>query len=380
MKIGFSTFVMDGGQTGVATYIRELIRFLQLEDADNRYELLMAEKDADLIALSNPNFGKHVVPSFAGRPLVNLGWHNTVLPMIGKKYDVVHIPSARRIPLIKGTKTVATVHDLAAFSVEGKYSPARMLFNRKVVPAMIRRADRIITVSEFTKSDIMKYTGVPEERISVIYSGINHDLFQPVPAEQAREKLSMLHGLEKPFFVYVSRLEHPGKNHLRLIEAFERFKLENDSAHQLVLPGADWNGADLIKARAAESPVKDDIRFPGFVPLKSLPLLYSGCDLMIFPSLFEGFGFPIVEALACGAQVICSNTSSMRELAGDLLETFDPTRTDAIFQCLEAAASKGWNREMRARGRDFAKRYDWRATARRVMEVYRSLDSGRNEV
>ncbi|MDF7798004.1 glycosyltransferase family 1 protein [Pontiellaceae bacterium B1224] len=373
MKIGFSTFVLDGGQTGIATYIRELLRFLQLEDTENAYDLLMAACDADLISLTNPNFKKSVIPTMLGRPLLNLAWHNTVLPGLGKKYDVVHIPTARRIPLIKGSKIVATVHDLAAFSVDAKYDSARMLFNRKVVPAMIRNADHIITVSEYTKQDIIKFTGYPEERISVIYSGINRDLFQPVPKDEARERVHVLHGLEKPFFIYVSRLEHPGKNHIRLIEAFERFKMENDSAHQLVLAGADWNGADEIKARAAVSPVKQDILFPGFVPMKSLPLLYSACDLMVFPSLFEGFGFPIIEALACGAPVICSNTSSMKEIAGELVPTFDPMDSDAIFQTLERVASKGWNHEMRIRGIDYADSFDWRKTAGSVLEVYRSL-------
>lgn len=373
MKIGFSTFVLDGGQTGIATYIRELLRFLQLEDTENSYDLLMTKCDADLITLTNPLFKKSVIPSTLGQPLLNLAWHNTVLPGLGKKYDVVHIPTARRIPLIKGSKIVATVHDLAAFSVEAKYDAARMLFNRKLVPAMIRNADHVISVSEYTKQDLIQYTGYPEERISVIYSGINRDLFQPVPRDVARERVHVLHGLEKPFFIYVSRLEHPGKNHIRLIEAFEHFKMENDSAHQLVLAGADWSGAEEIKARAAISPVKHDIIFPGFVPMKSLPLLYSACDLMVFPSLFEGFGFPIIEALACGAPVICSNTSSMKEIAGSLLPTFDPTDSHAIFQTLETVVSRGWNDATRTQGIDYARSFDWRKTAASVLEVYRSL-------
>ncbi|MEE9369663.1 MAG: glycosyltransferase family 1 protein [Pontiella sp.] len=373
MKIGFSTFVLNGGQTGVATYIRELLRFLQLEDSENSYDLLMSKHEADLIPLTNPNFGKTIVPSTINHPLINLAWHNTTLAGLSKKYDLLHIPSARRLPLNKGTKVVATVHDLAAFAVDAKYDPARMFFNRKVVPAMIRNADHVITVSHYTKNDIVRYTGYPENQISVIYSGINRDVFQPVPADVARENLQMFHGLDKPFFVYVSRLEHPAKNHIRLIEAFERFKLENDSDHQLVFAGADWNGAAIIKSRAAESPVKDDIIFLGFVPTKSLPLLYSGCDLMVFPSLFEGFGFPMIEALACGAPVICSNTSSMKEIAGDLIPTFDPMDSAAIFQCLEATVSKGRNAEIRGRGMDYATMFDWRETARKVMEVYRSF-------
>ena len=372
MKIGVSTFVLNEGQTGIATYLRELLRYLQLEDSENQYELLMAKNETDLIPLSNSNVRKRVLPSFINQPLMNLLWHNISLPMIGK-YDVLHIPSARRIPFLKSTKVVATVHDLAAFSVDAKYDPVHMFFNRKIIPSMIRRADHIIAVSEFTKNDIIKYTGYPADKISVVYSGIDHDLFQPLKMETAREKLQLRHGLDKPFFVYVSRLEHPAKNHLRLIEAFEHFKLENDSAHQLVFAGADWHGADTIKTRAAQSPVKDDIIFLGFVPQLSLPLLYSGCDLMVFPSLFEGFGLPIIEALACGAPVACSNTSSMKEIAGTVVPTFNPLDTDAIFQRLEAAVSKGWSVAERARGMEYADTFNWQATARSVMEIYQSV-------
>ena len=371
MRIGVSTFVMQGGKSGVAAYIRNLIRFLQEEDAKNRYDLLMARDEADLIPLTNPNFEKRLYSSAINRPVRNLAWHNLGLPQ--KKYDVLHIPSYRRIPLLKRTKVVATVQDLAAFSVDGKYDRARMFFNRKIVPSMIRNADHVIAVSHATKDDLVRLVGYPEKKISVIYSGIDHTLFRPTSKDEARRQLALLHGLEKPFFTYVSRLEHPAKNHVGLIEAFERFKLENDSAHQLVFAGADWNGADAIRTRAAESPVKEDIVFLGFVPLHSLPLLYSGCDLMVYPSLFEGFGFPIVEALACGAPVACSATSSMKEIAGTLLPTFDPSSADELFRTLETTVSRGWSAEARARGMELARTYDWRNTARRIMEVYESM-------
>jgi len=370
MKIGFSTFVMQGGKSGVATYIRELLRSLQVEDAKNSYDLLMARNEANLIPLTNPNFSKTLYSPTVSQPIRNLAWHN--LGLSQKKYDVLHIPSYRRIPLLKRTKVVATVHDLAAFSVDAKYDPARMFFNHKIVPSMIRNADHVIAVSHATKNDLVRRIGYPEEKISVIYSGIDHDLFRPLPKDEAQRRLAEFHGLEKPFFVYVSRLEHPAKNHIRLIETFERFKLENDSSNQLVFAGANWNGADTIRARAAESPVRDDIVFLGFVPTHSLPLLYGGSDLMVYPSLFEGFGFPIVEALACGAPVICSNTSSMKEIAGSLIPTFNPTSTDEIFRCMESTVSAGWDAEIRARGMEYAKSFNWRETAREVMKVYKA--------
>lgn len=373
MNIGVSTFVLQGGRSGLATYIHGLLGALQLEDHENTYELLMPKNDADLIPLINANFSKVLKSPLISWPLVNIAWHNLVLAAAGKRFNLLHIPSARRIPMVKRTKVVATVHDLAAFSVEAKHDPARMLFNRKIVPAMIRRADHVVAVSQSTKEDLLRFAGYPEDRISVIHSGIDHDLFQPVPKEEAVNRLRSKHGLKHPFFVYVSRLEHPGKNHIRLIEAFERFKLENDSAHQLVMVGADWPGAEAIRSRAAASPVKDDIIFLGFVPKDSLPLLYSGCDLMAFPSLFEGFGFPILEALACGAPVICSRTSSLKELAGDLLPTFDPFDSQAIFECIETVVSTGWDPDRRSQGMEYASCFNWRETARKVMEVYRSV-------
>ena len=364
--------MLQSGRSGLTTYISELLRALQLEDHENRYDVLASRDDADLLPLKHPHFHLVTKAPFINRPLINIAWHNTALALAGKRYDVLHIPCERRIPLLKRTRVVATVHDLAAFSVDAKYDRARMLFNRRMVPAMIRRADHVIAVSLNTKRDLVEHARYPEERISVVYSGINHDRFIPVAKDAARDRLQMMLGIERPFFVYVSRLEHPGKNHIRLIEAFERFKLENDSAHQLLLAGADWSGAEVIHARAAESPVKDDILLTGFLPEKALPLLYSCCDLMIFPSLFEGFGFPIVEALACGAPVICSNTSAMLEIAADLLPTFDPADSHSIFECMERVLSTGWSDAQRRRGTDFAAGFDWRKTARRVIGVYRS--------
>lgn len=373
MNIGVSTFVLQGGHSGIATYVRELLRFLQLEDRENHYDLWMARRESALVETTNPHFHKRMLPASLSAPVPNLLWHNTALAWPSAKYDLLHIPSARRIPILKRTRVVATVHDLAAFSVENKYDCARMFFNRRFVPAMIRNADHVIAVSEATRDDLLKHVHCPEERISVVYSGIDHGRFQPIPKEQACDRLRTLHGLEKPFIVYVSRLEHPAKNHLRLIEAFERLKLENDSAHQLVLAGADWSGARIIRQRAAESPVRDDILFPGFVPQESLPLLYAGCDLMVFPSLFEGFGFPILEALSCGAPVACSNTSSMREIACDVVPTFDPLDGEALFRAMEGILTFGWSPEQRRRGIEYAARFDWRKTAAQTLEIYRSV-------
>jgi glycosyltransferase involved in cell wall biosynthesis len=363
---------MQGGRSGVASYIRELLRHLQQEDPVSHYDIMMPMREADLIKLTSPNFQKSLYSDFVSHPVVNIAWHNTVLPVIGKirKFDLLHVPSYRRIPLVKTCPVVATVHDVATLSMDAKYDAARMFYNRRIVPSQIRNADHIITVSHYSKKDIVERVGVPPEKITVLYSGINHQIFKPVEKSAARAQLAEKYKLDQPFIIYVSRLEHPAKNHVRLIEAFEQFKAETDSSYKLVLPGADWNGAEVIRARAATSPVHDDILFPGFVPLADLPLFYSACDLMAFPSLFEGFGFPIVEALACGAPVICSNTSSMREIAGSVVPKFNPYSADEIFQCIEKTLSEGWSREKRRQGLVYAAEFDWSRTARQTLEIY----------
>jgi len=372
MNIGFSAFVLQGGRSGVASYIRELIRHLQQEDPVSHYDIMMPLRETDLIKLTAPNFQKSLYSNFVSHPVVNIAWHNTVLPIIGKirKFDLLHVPSYRRIPLRKSCPVVATVHDVATLSMDAKYDAARMFYNRRIVPSQIHNADHIITVSHYSKKDIVERVGVAPEKITVLYSGINHQIFQPAEKTAARAQLAEKYKLDQPFIIYVSRLEHPAKNHVRLIEAFEQFKAAADSPHKLVLPGADWNGAEAIRTRAAASPVHDDIIFPGFLPLEDMPLFYSACDLMAFPSLFEGFGFPIIEALACGAPVICSNTSSMREIAGSVVPKFNPHSIEEISQCLEKTLSEGWSDTKRQQGIEYAAGFDWNRTARQTLDIY----------
>jgi glycosyltransferase involved in cell wall biosynthesis len=375
MNIGFSACVLQGGRTGVASYVVNLLHALQETDTTNTYDVILPASDAKLIRDGFPRFSKHVLPNRLGRPVANIAWHNLILPGRSRRerYDLVHIPSYRRLPLIKGTRVVATVHDLATLHLDNKYDAARMFYNRRIVPALIRRADHVITVSRFTAGDLVNLVGYPAEKITVIYPGIHRRHYYPLPADEARAHLKMRFKLEGPFIVFVSRVEHPAKNHLRLIQAFERMKARTPSDLKLVLAGADWNGADVIKDYVARSPVARDVMFTGFVSLEDIPHFYSACEVMAYPSLFEGFGFPIVEAMACGAPVICSNTTSMKEIASDLAPTFDPLNVDEIVSALEAALRRGKTVAQAERGIAYAATFDWRDTARKVLDVYRKV-------
>ncbi|MFA5205795.1 MAG: glycosyltransferase family 1 protein [Lentisphaeria bacterium] len=358
----------------MASYIRSLLTALQAAAPPGlTLEVLLPRRDLSLLPLTHPGFTWRAYPDALAQPVVNIAWHNLGLPVLARgRYDLLHIPTYRRLPLLKSVPVVATVHDLAALSIPGKYDAARMFYNRRIVPALIRRADRVIAVSRCTRDDLRRFTGYPEDRLSVIYSGIDHARFRPVPKAEARAALAARHGLDRPYLAFVSRLEHPAKNHLRLIEAFAGYKAAHPGPLQLVLAGADWNGAAVIRAAAAASPAAADIRLTGFFPPEDLPALYSGCELMVYPSLFEGFGFPILEAMACGAPVICSGTTSMAEIAGEVAATFDPESVPAIAAALAAALARPWNEAEARRAGAYARTFDWAETARQVLAVYRA--------
>lgn len=378
MRIALAAFVLQGGRTGVAAYCRNLIRALQAIDEENEYEILLPRRDRALIEVSKPNFSVVAFPDYTANPLVSLAWHNLVLPRLAGRrgYDLVHVPSYRRLPWIRGrVPVVGTVHDLAAFAVEGKYDRLRMFFNLRLVPPMIRRAAFIMTVSRFTRDDILRIARVPEQRVRVIYSGIDHDRFRPIEPAAARAELAKQYDLTAPFLVYVGRIEHPAKGHVQLLDAFSELAREHPEM-RLVFAGADWHGAEVVDARIRGLGLEGKVVRLGFVPEEMVPCLYSACSAMVFPSLFEGFGFPLIEAMACGAPVACSDTSSLRELAGGLVPTFDPHQPvqilEAIRACLRTAGDEA---ERRARI-EYANGFQWARAAAEVLEVYREVGRG----
>ena len=172
--------------------------------------------------------------------------------------------------------------------------------------------------------------------------------------------------------MYTSRLEHPGKNHVQLIRAFAQLKRKEQIPHQLVLAGSDWGGAAIVHQEAAKSGVESDIVFTGFMPSKDLPTLCQAADIFVFPSLYEGFGLPILEAMSCGTPVACSNLSSMPEVAGDAAVLFDPHQTESIASAIGSIITgTGLAESLAARGIERAKQFSWSRTAARTLELIR---------
>lgn len=377
MKIGFSSFVLDKGKSGISTYIQHLLPALAAIDDRNFYDVFVLKNEAELIPHLNSNFNIYKEPNFLSNPIINIMWHNSLFQYLAKKnhLDLIHIPSIRRIPYIKGCKIIATIHDFAPLVIAKKYDKWRQFYHRHILSRCVHRCDHIIAISETTKKDLITYTQYEENRVTVIYSGIDRNVFHAGPKDFAQNSLKQKYLIETPYFVYVSRIEYPAKNHLRLIQAFEQFKQKNHTPHQLVFAGADWPGAEIVKDYVQKSPFKKDILFLGFVPTEDVPLLYQGCDLMIFPSLYEGFGFPVLEALACGAKVICSSIPSLIEIASNYAGMFNPYRIDAILKAMEDGLVQTHHSTEIQKQIAYTLTFDWNKTARQVLKVYERVAS-----
>ena len=280
-------------------------------------------------------------------------WHLFLLPRWirrhRKEFDGFVICAAnRRVCARYPLPTAATVHDLANFHIPGKYSRLRMFYLARILPHYAKKAQRLVAVSGATKADMVRFWHCREEDVTVLYDGLNG-----VPSRAAAS--------DGDAILYISRIEHPGKNHVRLIEAYGMLPEELARKHPLVLVGSDWKDAGVVRAAAAASPRADRIRFTGFADGAALEALWSRAACYVFPSLFEGFGLSLAEAMARGIPCACSNNGSLGEIGEGVAATFDPTDAAAIAGAIETLLSEDAAARARrvALGFERIKRFSW---------------------
>ncbi len=367
MRIAISTSVIQRGKTGVAQYVFALVRELLAYADEQEFHLLVLEEDLPLFEFAREKMTIVPVAEKWRSAMKNIFWHQFILPGWLKRegIDVLHVPSYRRMVWRAPCAKVSTIHDLAPFHVKGKYDLARMIYGRVLVKHLARRQDAVLAISQNTAKDIDIFFGIPMKNQQVVLNGLDHARFYP-------SKAKPIAGIDSPFFLYVSRLEHPAKNHVRLIEAFNQFKAATGSDWQLVLGGSDWHGAEHIHAAAKASPFSNDIKFLGFVADADLPNLYRAAGAFVYPSMFEGFGMPPVEAMACGCPVISSDAGSLAEVVADAALIIDPLKVESIRDALCRVASEPPTRaRLVDAGLKNAKRFNWAINAGTVMQVYR---------
>lgn len=374
-NVGITTFGADGGKSGISQYIINLIaEFSKMKDRA-RFEVMTYENESEIF-LSHKNGVSSL--NFSNRmhsPLLNVAWHQFALPALcrKRKYDVLFLPAGnRRLPVWSPCPTVGTVHDFSSIHVKGKYDPARMFYITRVLPFLVKKLTRILTVSESSKRDIIEYAQVPEDRVTVTPLAADNNLYYPRDKKESTLRVAERFGIRRPYILFISRIEHPGKNHARLIRAFSRLKETEDLPHQLVLAGSDWSGAAEVHREASASFYANDVIFTGFVKTKDLPDLFCGSDLFMFPSLYEGFGLPVLEAMSCGVPVACSNVSSMPEVAHNAAYLFDPYEEDDIAEAMKRMINDTeLSTHLAALGLERSKRFTWKRTAEMTMQIIR---------
>jgi glycosyltransferase involved in cell wall biosynthesis len=375
MKVGLSTGMIQGGRSGVAQYVFALLKALLAREDCPELIVFALDSETSLFEFAKAHIRMMPVSDRFRPAVANVFWHQVSLPRLVRQLgvNVLHVPSYRRLTWRKPCPLVATVHDLAAFHVRGKYDPARMVYGRVFARLLARRQDRIIAVSSHTALDLQRFFGIRPEKVTVIPNGLDRSRFQPGDGRVARQQVAARWGLDRPFLLYVSRLEHPAKNHVRLIESFLQFKRSANSKWLLALAGSVWHGAASIYAAARNSPEHANIRFLGFVSDADLPSLYRAADALVYPSLIEGFGFPPLEAMACGCPVLSSRRGGLAEVVGDAAGLLDPEDVRQMAAALAHVTSDpAWRSALCKAGLANAQRFDWSRNAERVLRCYRS--------
>lgn len=375
MRILLSCVPYDRGKSGISVCMREQAAALK---AAGHSLTLIVEHDA---AEYFPDDRKILLPAWTRRPLFSMLYHLFILPfrIHRRDFDFCLICAANRRALaFYPLPTIAVIHDLSQYHVKAKYDAFRMFYIRHVLPFFVRRAAIAAAISHSTAADLRTFWKIPEEKIRVIPDGLS--LPAPQPRENSGNRRRFL-GLKRPYLLYISRLEHPGKNHVRLIRAFRRLPPALAEKYDLVMPGSSWDGAAAVFAEAENGPYADHFHFPGFISAEDLPEAYTGAAGYVFPSLFEGFGLSLIEAMHYGVPCACSATSSLGELGTGCALLFDPENEADIARALkQLLTDTAGNQERIPAGRLRAAGFTWEKNAALTVAAAEELMKRRPEV
>lgn len=300
-----------------------------------------------------------------------------VLPLpyrwfLGKRSDVTHFFNYIVPPFVRG-KTVVTVHDLTYITHPETMDRKTRIILKMTAKRSMKRADKIIAVSQFTKSEIIKYLGIAPEKIEVIYNAVDltlyRDDFMPADIERVKEK----YGIEGDYFFYLGTLE-PRKNLERLINAYAVLLAKHKKLPLMVIAGKKGWLYEKIFEDVRQLNIEDKIIFTDYVPTEDAPILMNGAKAFLFPSLYEGYGMPVIEAMACGTPVLTSDCSSLPEVAEGCAVMIDPLSVESLTNGLEQLyLNEALCSDLSTRGRKIAEKSIWKTQAGKLYDIYNQL-------
>jgi glycosyltransferase involved in cell wall biosynthesis len=355
-------------RTGTERYSYELLAALARIDRRNRYTLYTNGLPPVLPPLG-PNM------ALRSLRLPRLWTHAALGPVAAfHKPDVLFVP-AHVVPLVHPARCVVTIHDLGYLAFPEAHTRRRRLELDLATRWSIHAAQQVIAISETTREALVRHYRADPAKISVVHHGVNPQ-FRPA-SDATIALVRERYGLLRPYFLYVGTLQ-PRKNLERLIEAFASLAISQAPELQLIIAGKTGWLSEAITSKAQAGGYADRVRLMGFVPDSDLPALLSGATAFVFPSLYEGFGLPVLEAMACGAPVLASNTSALPEVAGEAALLVDPTDTAALAVALARLASDGGLRmHLREQGLARAATFTWERCARETLAVLERVGNGK---
>jgi glycosyltransferase involved in cell wall biosynthesis len=364
---------------GVGTYIRNVVRTLGRLDRSNKYLLIGPPAKIEEIGPLPENF--HAVPlTSPERSLQGYREFRTALKRLD--CDLVHIPNLFSIPRALPCPYVMTVHDMLDHMSK---TPEKSAWWRSIYFQMTRRvlrgAERIFAVSRFTKGEIEKLFEIPADRIEVVYNAIDERFLHGHATAADRELIAQRYQVTYPFLLYAGRVS-PHKNVVRMIEAFSALKteLERDGVYpdlKLIIIGDDLSGNPDLRRTVVRSGVQNDVRFLGFVPIEVLRIFYDEAKVFVFPSLYEGFGLPPLEAMAHGTPVVTSNVTSLPEVVGKAAVLVNPENVFEIMRALHCVLTdQALRARLKERGCHQVAKFSWDASVTRILRVYEEVARG----
>ena len=360
MKIALNTSQAVNDHTGVGVYTRCLVDALRAAAGEER---ILS------VAFKRGGTGGTVFRY----PVQRIAWEHLRLAARVNRLgaDVFHAPDAVLPLRLPRCPSVMTVHDVSFLVCPETFSPARRIYKRVMARLSVRRAAHIVTDSKSTRRDLCRLLGVAAERITVVHPGLD-DRFRSIPDPARLRSVAERFGLPDAFVLYVGS-QDPRKNFTGLLEAFARCPPDL----RLVVVGSARHARARCLARLREADDADRALLIDSVARDELPAIYRLASMLVYPSLYEGFGFPPLEAMACGTPVIVSNVSSLPEVVGNAALRADPYRPDELARCIsDLARDEGLRRELRTKGSERAREFTWEQAASQTLDVYRRVVGG----
>src|SRR6202161_2338651 len=361
---------------GVGTYIRNVVRTLGRLDRENKYLLIGPSSKVEEIGSLPPNF--HAVPLHQLERSLK-GWWEFRAVLRRLDCDLVHVPNIFSVPRALPCPYVMTVHDmLEHMSLGRQRNDLWRSVHFQLTMRVLRGAARIFAFSNFTKTEMEKLFGISPERIEVVYNAIDERFLHGHASAADRELIANRYLVNYPFLLYAGAIR-PHKNVVRIIEAFSALKSELQKEHlypdlKLIIIGDDLSSHPRLRRTVVRSGVQNDVRFLGFVPIEVLRIFYNVAKIFVFPSLYEGFGLPPLEAMAHGTPVVTSNTSSLPEVAGNAALLVNPENVFEIMRALHRVLlDQPLRQKMKERSFRQAAKFSWEISVRRIMDVYQEV-------